>query len=71
MNERSIKRMRWRAFFFLRGAKDDDAEEENYGFKSRKCASHVEELKLFEDDLLKLMQHAIQEDNASRPKREY
>ena len=55
MTERFIKRMRWRAFFFLRGAKDDDTEKENFGFQSRKSAPHVEELRPFEEDLLKLI----------------
>ena len=55
MTERFIKRMRWRAFFFLRGTKDDNTDKENFGFQSRKSAPHIEELRAFEEDLLKLI----------------
>ena len=66
--ESVIKRMRWKALFFLKATKDkncsDEDEntptppnEENFGFKSRKCPPQIEELKPFEDDMLKLIEN--------------
>ena len=62
MTERVIQRMRWRAFFFLRGDdnnnEDDQPEgKQRYGFKSRKCPPQIEELKSFESDMLKMVQN--------------
>ena len=57
MAESVMKRMRWRAFFFLRG-EDQEAEQgedEYYGFDSRRCPPQIEELKSFEDDMVKLI----------------
>ena len=57
-----IKRMRWRAFFFLKGDQTktedhpDSGANEHFGFKSRKCPPRVEELEAFEDDLLKMIE---------------
>ena len=46
------KRMRWKAFHFLKGAEDRDDDEddrdsnkETYGFKSRKCPPRIDEMK--------------------------
>lgn len=56
MIESVIKRMRWKAFFFLRGENEDaQAYEEKYGLKSRKCPPQVDALKPFEEDMLKLI----------------
>ena len=55
-----ITRMRWRAFHYLRGGKDNDNEdhaEENYGLSSRKSPPHVEELEAFEEDVEKLVEN--------------
>ena len=61
--ESVIKRMRWRACFFLRKQK---AEEENdnqqkntnkYGFKSRKCPPQIEEMKAFEHDMWTMIEN--------------
>ena len=62
MTERVIQRMRWRAFFFLRGDdnnnEDDQPEgKQRYGFKSRKCPPQIEELNRFESDMLKMVQN--------------
>ena len=56
MTESVLKRMRWRAFFFLRRDNEEveQREEEYYGFNSRRCPPQMEELKPFEDDVEKL-----------------
>ena len=60
--ESVIKRMRWRAFFFLKGDETqtedhpDSGANEHFGFKSRKCPPRVEELEAFEEDLLKMIE---------------
>ena len=59
MVESVIKRMRWKAFFFLHGGGDEEKQESdaNYGLKSRKCPPLVDELKPFEEDMLKLVEN--------------
>ena len=55
--ESVIKRMRWRAFFFLKSDQSDtNSTEEHFGFKSRKCPPRVEELQAFEEDLLEMVE---------------
>ena len=59
--ENVIKRMRWKAFFFEQdGEQDGENHEEqgidqdennNYGFKSRKCLPQIEDMEKFEDEL--------------------
>ena len=56
MTESVIKRMRWKAFFFLRGDENERQENEKYGMKSWKCPPLIEELKPFEEDMLKLIE---------------
>lgn len=59
MVESVIKRMRWRAFFFLRGDGDtaDDCENRRkFGLKSRGTPPQIEEMKDFEDDLAKMIE---------------
>ncbi len=47
--------MRWKAFFFLNP--DTPASSKNtYGFKSTKNPPPIDELKDFEDDMLKMIQ---------------
>ena len=53
--ESVLKRMRWKAFFYLKGPTTDDPKE-TYGLKSRKCPPQVDELKAFEDDALKMIE---------------
>ena len=57
MAESVMKRMRWRAFFFLRSDDEEveQGEEEYYGFRSRRCPPQMDELKPFEDDMEKLI----------------
>ena len=51
-----IKRLRWKAFFFLR--KDDNKQnKETYGFKSNAKTPSVPELKPFENDLLQMIEN--------------
>ena len=56
--EALIKRMRWKAIFFLSENEGDDEESpetpETYGLPSKKCPAQVKELIPFENDLLKL-----------------
>ena len=55
--ESVLKRMRWRAFFFLRGENSgDNGEDEKFGFKSRKCPPQIEEMRPFEDDIVRLVE---------------
>lgn len=57
MVESLIKRMRWKAFFFLRGDKDEKQDcDEKFGLKSRRCPPQIDELKPFEDDMTKLIE---------------
>ena len=56
MIESVIKRMRWEAFFFLRGENEEaQVYEGKYGLKSRNCPPKVDALKPFEEDMLKLI----------------
>ena len=51
--ESLIKRMRWKAFFFLKKGENNDQKTgtETFGFKSRKCPPQIDELKPLEDDM--------------------
>ena len=55
--ESVIKRMRWKAFFFDRNEQDsnDAINNDNFGFKSRKCPPQNSELDKFEADLLDMV----------------
>ena len=53
-----VKRMRWKAFFFLNGTSSED-DKERYGFRSRKCPPQVDELKAFEDDLCNMIDNVV------------
>ena len=57
MAESVMKRMRWRAFFFLRNDDEEveQGEEVHYGFNSRRCPPQMDELKPFEEDMAKLI----------------
>ena len=58
--ESVIRRMRWKAFFFLKGSEeveDEGQENNNYGLcKTKACPPQVEELKPFENDLLRMVE---------------
>ena len=49
--------MRWKAFFFNRNEQDnhDAINNDNFGFKSRKCPPQNSELDKFEADLLDMV----------------
>ena len=54
-NQQFLRRMRWKAYFFL----NPDAtthSKDTYGFKSIKNPPPIDELKKFEDDMLKIIQ---------------
>ena len=55
--ESAIKRMRWKAFFFDRNEQDnnDATNNDNFGFKSRKCPPQNSDLDKFEADLLDMV----------------
>ena len=57
--ESVMKRMRWRAFFFLKSDDEvvEQGEEEYYGFNSRRCPPQMDELKSFENDMEKLIEN--------------
>ena len=56
--EKVIKRMRWKAFFFLRrddvGSGDDGSE--NFGFNTKRCPPQISEMMPFEDELLRMVE---------------
>ena len=53
--ERFLRRMRWKAYFFLNPYVSTSSKD-TYGFKSTKNPPPVDELKEFEDDMLKMVQ---------------
>ena len=53
--EQFLRRMRWKAYFFL-NPDTSTSSKDTYGFKSTKNPPPVEELKEFEDDMLKMVQ---------------
>ena len=60
--ESVIKRMRWRAFFFLNPDKRSK-EIETYGFNSRKTPPQLEQMTQFEDSLLQMIDNIQFRDN--------
>ena len=55
-----VRRLRWRAYHFLKGTSDEEGDseancKEHYGLKSRKSPPSVPELRAFEDDLADLV----------------
>ena len=53
--EQFLRRMRWKAHFFL-NPDTASPSKETYGFKSTKNPPPIEELKDFEDDMLRMIQ---------------
>ena len=49
--------MRWKAFFFLHGGGGKEDSDEKYGLKSRKCPPVIDEMKPFEEDMLRLIEN--------------
>lgn len=56
MTEHLIKRMRWKAFFYLNPNIKTDTKE-TFGFKSKKPAPQIKELEQFEKSMLTLTQN--------------
>ena len=59
--ENLIKRIRWKAFFYEKNTNSDEndynEDNENYGFKSRKCPPQNDELCNFESDLYDMIKN--------------
>ena len=53
--EHFLRRMRWKAFFFLNPGSSTSSKN-TYGFKSTKNPPPIDELKEFEDEMLKMVQ---------------
>ena len=53
--ESVIKRMRWKAHFFLNGDNTEEIRKETFGFKSRHHPPQPTELEMFEKDLLHII----------------
>ena len=54
--ESLIKRMRWKAFFYLHPEAKAE-KKETYGFKSRKTPPQIDDMMKFEDDLLQTIEN--------------
>lgn len=55
--EHLVKRMRWKALFYLSDeTPDDHSKKENFGLKSRKCPPKIDELRPFEDDMYRMIE---------------
>ena len=54
--EHLLKRMRWRAFYYLNPEKRKSTTKEAYGFKSQLPPPFIPQLKGFEDDMLRLIE---------------
>ena len=50
-----VKRMIWRAFYYLKQQKFDNEIKETFGFKSKKCLPPCSDLVPFEKDLLDMV----------------
>ena len=57
--ESVVKRMRWKAFFFLKGEECDEEPtwSHMFGFKTRRCPPQIEGMRRFEDDMLHLVEN--------------
>ena len=54
-----VKRMRWRAFYYLNQQKCENEGKETFGFKSRKCSLPCSNLIPFEKDLSDMEQDSF------------
>ena len=52
--ESVIKRMQWKAHFFISG-NVIGGDKESFGFKSKKCPAQIKELEAFKKDLLDIV----------------
>ena len=59
-----LKRMRWKALFFLKRDNDDsdsdddnNSKDGNYGLKTKRCPPQIAEFKAFEDDMLGMIEN--------------
>ena len=54
--ESVVKRMQWKALFFL-NPKPDQQQSNKFNLKSRNCPPPIEELKPFEDDMFQIVEN--------------
>ena len=53
--ESVIKRMRWKAFFFLKDNNSNETARETFGFKSKRHPAQITEMQCFKKDLLDMI----------------
>ena len=53
--ESVIKRMRWKAFFFLKDNNSNETARETFVFKSKRHPTQITEMQCFEKDLLDMI----------------
>ena len=70
--ESVIKRMRWKAFFFLKDNNSNETARETFGFKSKRHPAQITEMQCFEKDLLDMIKSLkfrnVQDDFQSKMK---
>ena len=54
-SESFLRNMRWKAYFFL-NPRSTTASKDTYGFKSTKNPPPIDDLKQFENDMMKMIQ---------------
>ena len=57
MTEKLIKRMRWRAHYFLHPSSSSEENQETFGFRSKKSPPQIPELNEFESKMASLVQN--------------
>ena len=58
--EEFLRRMRWKAFHFLNPV--TAADKETFGFKTKNCPPTIEEMKPFEEGMMKMIQNIAYKD---------
>ena len=64
--ESVVRRMRWKAFFFLNGSSEETTDSQRHGFRSKKTPPQVKEMIGFEEDLTRMIEN-IQFRNVNEP----
>ena len=62
--EQFLSRMRWKAFHYLNPV--TAAENETFGFKTKNCPPTVEEMKRFEEGMIRIIQNITFKDTKSQ-----
>ena len=58
--EQLLRRMRWKAFYFLNPT--ENADKETFGFKTKNCPPVIEEMKAFEEGMTKIISNISYKD---------